>query len=97
MEPIYSSALLSAPFNEQLAAAMVAYVRDCLQVNEAASSWWQLLPKFHPLCSGDAPCTSLLQASDIPATAQCTRHLHARVLHYPDAQLMERAPWCLYW
>ena len=38
VEPIYSSPLLSAPFNEQLAAAVVAYVRDCLQVQAAAMS-----------------------------------------------------------
>jgi hypothetical protein len=32
VEPIYSSPLLSAPFNEQLAAAVVECVRACLQV-----------------------------------------------------------------
>lgn len=33
VEPIYSSPLLSAPFNEQLAAAVVAYMRASLQAS----------------------------------------------------------------
>lgn len=32
VEPIYSNPLLSAPFNEQLAAAVVGYVKQRLQV-----------------------------------------------------------------
>ena len=42
VEPVYSSLLLSAPFNEQLAAATVAYVRDCLQVEAAVRR--QMMP-----------------------------------------------------
>ena len=32
VEPIYKNEILSAPFNEQLAAAVRAYVQDRLQV-----------------------------------------------------------------
>jgi hypothetical protein len=38
VEPIYSSPLLSAPFNEQLAAALVEYVRACLQVTTRSTA-----------------------------------------------------------
>lgn len=44
VEPIYSNPLLSAPFNEQLAAAVVGYVKQRLQVRNRA-----LLEHHHQL------------------------------------------------
>ena len=50
VEPIYKNPLLSAPFNEQLAAVIHAYVQDRLQVSFTYTC---------QSCSGGAPMLQL--------------------------------------